>query len=257
LPYGIVLKRRVFYESNGNGLPLIFVHGSMANHHTWDSQLQLSKAHHLLLLDLPGHGQSEPLDEPITVKLLTDHVAGFAESLGIGPGVFIGHSLGGAICLQLALDSPALVQALVLIGTGAKLGVLPAILEALKTDFRASVELAIGGMAFASPARPEIIERTKRESLKCRPDIAYADFVACNSFDVRQRIPEIKAPTLIIVGDQDRLTPVKWSQFLTDKISGASLQVVASAGHMVMLEQPQEVNRVILAFLDALSNRRA
>jgi pimeloyl-ACP methyl ester carboxylesterase len=79
--------------------------------------------------------------------------------------------------------------------------------------------------------------------------VAYADFVACNNFDVRDRVSLIQAPSLIIVGDEDRLTPVKWSQFLKDKIPGSSLQVVARAGHMVMLEQPEEVNRSILTFL--------
>lgn len=254
MPSTVVLRRRLCYESKGKGPPIIFVHGSMGSHHTWDLQQQLSKAHQIVLLDLPGHGQSDPLDEPITVKLLADHVAAFVKSLAAGPAVFIGHSLGGAICIQLAVDSPALVRALVLVGTGAKLGVLPAILEALKTDFRASVELAIGSMAFAGSARPEIVERSKGESLRCRPNIAYADFVACNNFDVRERVSNIKAPTLVIVGNEDRLTPVKWSQFLKDKIPGASLHVVARAGHMVMLEQPEEVNRTILTFLDGLSH---
>jgi pimeloyl-ACP methyl ester carboxylesterase len=228
------------------------MHGSTASHRTWDLQRQLSQTHRIILLDLPGHGQSDPLDEPVTVKLLADHVAAFVKRLGTGPAVFVGHSLGGAVCLQLALDHPALVRALVLVGTGAKLGVLPAILESLKTDFRASIDLAIGGMAFASTARPEIIERSKRESLKCRPEVGYADFIACNNFDVRERVSDIKVPTLVLVGTDDRLTPVKWSQFLNGKITESSLHVIAKAGHMVMLEQPEEVNRTILAFLHSL-----
>lgn len=252
MPSAVVLGCRIYYESKGKGSLLVFVHGSMESHRTWDLQRQLSKTHRIILLDLPGHGQSDSLVQSVTVKGLADHVATFVKALGAGPAVLIGHSLGGAICIQLALDSPALVRALVLVGTGAKLGVLPAILEALKTDFRASVELAIGGMAFASSARPDIIERSKSESLKCRPDVAYADFVACNNFDVRDRVSLIQAPSLIIVGDEDRLTPVKWSQFLKDKIPGSSLQVVARAGHMVMLEQPEEVNRSILTFLAGL-----
>jgi pimeloyl-ACP methyl ester carboxylesterase len=224
----------------------------MGSLRSWDSQRQISKAHRVILLDLPGHGQSDSLGEPITVKLLANHVAAFVNGLGAGSPVLVGHSLGGAICIQLALDSPALIRALVLVGTGAKLGVLPVILEGLKTDFKASVDLAIGAMAFATGARPEIIEWSKSESLKCRPEVAYADFVACNNFDVRERVSNIKAPTLIIVGADDRLTPAKWSQFLNDKILGSSAHVIANAGHMVMLEQPQEVNRAILTFVHGL-----
>jgi len=224
----------------------------MGSHRSWDLQRKLSKAYRAIFVDLPGHGQSQSLDGLITVKRLADHMTAFIEGLGAGPAVLVGHSLGGAICIQLALDSPALVRALVLVGTGAKLGVLPAILEGLKTDFKASVNLAIGSMAFASGANPELIERSKSETLNCRPEVAYADFVACNNFDVRERISSIKAPTLIIVGADDRLTPVKWSQFLNDKIPGSSLHVIAKAGHMVMLEQPEEVNRTILTFLRGL-----
>ena len=252
MPSSVVSGRRIFFESMGNGLPLVFVHGSTASHRTWDLQRQLSKTHRIILLDLPGHDQSDPLNEPVTVKLLADHVAAFVKNLGTGPAVLVGHSLGGAVCLQLAIDHPALVRALVLVGTGAKLGVFPAILESLKTDFRASIDLAIGAMAFASTARPQIIERSKRESLKCRPEVAYADFVACNTFDVRERVSDITAPTLVLVGTEDRLTPVKWSQFLNDKIVGSYLRVIANAGHMVMLEQPEEVNRAILTFLAGL-----
>jgi pimeloyl-ACP methyl ester carboxylesterase len=250
----VVKGRRIYYESKGNGSPLVLVHGSMGSHRSWDLQRQLSKAHRVILVDLPGHGQSDSLDEPITVKLLADYMAASIKGLGVGPAVLVGHSLGGAICIQLALDSPALVRALVLVGTGAKLGVLPVILEGLKTDFKASVDLAIGSMAFASGANAEIIERSKSETLKCRPEVAYADFVACNNFDVRERVSSMKAPTLIIVGADDRLTPVKWSQFLNDKIPGSSLHVIANAGHMVMLEQPQEVNRTILTFLRGLAH---
>lgn len=252
MPSSVVNGKGVYYQSRGNRSPLVFVHGSMGSHRTWDLQRQLSKAHRVILLDLPAHGQSDPLDEPITVKLLADHVAAFVKGLAAGAVVLVGHSLGGAICIQLALEYPALVRALVLVGTGAKLGVLPAILEALKTDFKASVDLAIGGMAFASSTGPEIVERSKSECLKCRPEVAYADFVACNNFDVREKVSSIKAPTLIIVGIDDRLTPVKWSQFLNDKIPGSSLHVIANAGHMVMLEQPEEVNRTILTFLRGL-----
>jgi pimeloyl-ACP methyl ester carboxylesterase len=160
--------------------------------------------------------------------------------------------LGGAITLQLALDNPGLLTALVLVGTGAKLGVLPAILEALKTRFEESVDLAVGQMGFAAGADSGLIEQSKQECLRCGSEIAYADFSACNAFDVRDRLAEIYLQTLIIVGEEDQLTPVKWSRYLREKIAKSKLLVVENAGHMVMMEQPDIVNDRIQSFIRML-----
>jgi pimeloyl-ACP methyl ester carboxylesterase len=249
LPFLAVRDKRIYYESVGKGLPLIFIHGSMSSHVSWDFQRPLSKKNRLILLDLPGHGKSDPLNDEISVELLADYLAEFIKGLGFEKMVAVGHSLGGAICIQLALNYPELLRAVVLVGTGAKLGVLPDILKALKTNFKESVEMAIGGMAFAEKADPELIKRAKNESLKCRPEVGYSDFAACNNFDVRGRISEISFPALIIVGVEDKLTPVKWSLYLNEKISHSSLKIIESAGHMVMMEQPEEFNQAIQNFL--------
>lgn len=248
----VIRGKKIFYESVGEGLPIVFIHGSMGNHVSWEFQKQLSEKYRLVLLDLPGHGESDPLDEENSVKLYADYVAEFVRGLGIEKMVVVGHSLGGAICIQLALDYPDLLRAIVLVGTGAKLGVLPTILEALRTNFEESIELAIGGMAFAENANPELIEMAKNECLKCKQQVGYSDFAACNNFDVRERISEINIPTLIIVGAEDKLTPVKWSQYLNEKISNSSLKIIESAGHMVMIEQPEELNQAMLTFITGL-----
>ncbi|MEM2134692.1 MAG: alpha/beta hydrolase [Candidatus Jordarchaeaceae archaeon] len=254
LPFQIIRGKRIFYESVGQGLPVVFIHGSMGSHISWDLQRALSSNYNLIFLDLPGHGMSDPIEDEVSVKLFADYVAEFVRGLGIESMVAVGHSLGGAICIQLALDYPELMRGLVLVGTGAKLGVLPTILEALKTNFRESVDLAIGSMAFAENADPKIVDLAKEECLKCNPKVAYSDFAACNKFDVRDRISEISVPTLIIVGSEDKLTPVKWSRYLNEKISKSSLKIVENAGHMVMIEQPEEFNRAIINFLNGLQD---
>jgi len=249
LPFLVIRDKKFYYEALGKGLPLVFVHGSMNSHVSWNFQRPLSKKYRLILLDLPGHGKSDPLDEEISVELFADYVAEFVRGLGVEKMVAVGHSLGGAICIQLALNYPELLRAVVLVGTGAKLGVLPDILKALKTNFKESVEMAIGGMAFAEKADPEVVEMVKNECLKCRPEVAYSDFAACNNFDVRGKISEISFPTLIIVGIEDKLTPVKWSRYLNETISNSSLKIIESAGHMVMMEKPEELNQAIQNFL--------
>ncbi len=243
---------RVFYKILGQGVPLVMIHGSMSRHRLWDLQLILSQKSQLILLDLPGHGKSDPLQEEPTVMRFTEIVANLIQDLNLRRVIPIGHSLGGAIALQLALDYSSLLRGLILVGTGAKLGVLPALLKGLRIQYRDSVELAIGQMAFATNTDAALINRSKEECLRCNQDVAIADFVACNNFDVRTRLKEIKVPTLIIVGNEDKLTPIKWANFLAEHISHSDLKIINHAGHMVMLEQADQVNQAINDFLSSL-----
>jgi pimeloyl-ACP methyl ester carboxylesterase len=130
--------------------------------------------------------------------------------------------------------------------------VLPAILDGLRTDFSRGVELSIGQLGFAEGAAPNSVEFAKTECLRCDSTIGYWDFVACNAFDMRNRIHEVAIPTLVLVGDEDQLTPVKWAAYLADKITNAQLKVIPQAGHFVMLERPDEVNQAIIDYLQQL-----
>jgi pimeloyl-ACP methyl ester carboxylesterase len=252
MPIISIAGKQVYYEIHGDGIPLVMIHGSLCRHHLWHHQQPLSKQAQLVLLDLPGHGESEPLDGVITVHRLADTVAEFVEKLELGQFVPVGHSLGGAIAIQLALSYPHMIRGLVLVGTGAKLGVLPAILEGLQSDYPAAINLTIGQLGFAPKADSKVIEEVKLECLRCNPRIGYLDFVACNEFDMRTRIPEIKVPTLILVGNNDQLTPVKWSQYLANNIPTSTLQIIKDAGHFVMTEQPSQLNKAITSFLKSL-----
>lgn len=252
MPKLAIENKQLNYHIQGNGIPLVMIHGSLCRHRLWDEQLTLTNHAQLVRLDLPGHGESEPLDGVITIERFARIVAQLVQKLGLKTVVAVGHSLGGAVALQLALDYSSLLKGLILIGTGAKLGVLPAILEGLRTDFSRGVELSIGQLGFAEGASPNSVEFAKTECLRCDSKIGYWDFVACNAFDMRNRIHEVALPTLVLVGDEDQLTPVKWAEYLADKITNAQLKVISQAGHFVMLERPDEVNQAIIDYLQQL-----
>ena len=252
MPTISIAGKQMYYEIHGEGTPLIMLHGSLCRHLLWKSQRALAEQTQLVLLDLPGHGESEPLEGAITVSRLAETVAHVIDELKLQEAVPVGHSLGGAIAIQLALSHPHMVKGLVLIGTGAKLGVLPAILGGLQTDFQASINLSIGQLGFSPKANPNVIEQVKSECLNCDPRIGYLDFAACNDFDMRSRIQEIKVPTLVLIGNDDQLTPVKWSQYLADHIPNSTLLVIKDAGHFIMVEQPSQLNKAIAAFLKSL-----
>jgi pimeloyl-ACP methyl ester carboxylesterase len=187
----------------------------------------------------------------VTVPKLTNVLSLFLKGLELNTVIPVGHSIGGAVAMQLALDFPSQVQALILIGTGAKLGVYPAILEGLRLNYGRAINLTIGQMAFAKNTDSKLIERAKQEALRCSPEVSLADFQACNAFDLRKRLSEIAVPTLILVGDEDKLTPPKWSRYLNEHISNSRLEVIPGAGHFVQQEQPEAVNHAISTFLAA------
>jgi pimeloyl-ACP methyl ester carboxylesterase len=160
-----------------------------------------------------------------------------------------GHSMGGAITQQFALDSPQRLAGLILVGTGARLRVDPSILEATADAQRLEEAVdAIIDWSFSESAPERLTELARRRMLDVDHIVIHDDFVACDQFDVMDRVNEIKLPALVLCGEQDRLTPMKYSEYLFDKLVQARLIRVPDAGHMVMLEQPEIAARAISEF---------
>jgi pimeloyl-ACP methyl ester carboxylesterase len=243
---------RVYCSAEGpaDGMPIVFIHGAGGNRLLWGAQVRaLSSTLRVLTLDLPGHGRSEG-PGMATIDSNAEAVAEALGSLG-SPAVVVGHSMGGGIALKLALQRPGLVAGLVLLGTGARLRVAPSLFAGLQTDYDGAAE-TITGMAFASAAASEMRMRGKRALLEAGAATLLTDFQACDSFDVLARLGEIHIPCLVLCGAEDRLTPPKYSESLATGIAGARLEIIPSAGHMAMLEQPEAVSQSILAFVSEL-----
>jgi len=241
----------------GTGQAIMMIHGATYNHRLWIKQIRaVSSVGEVYALDLPGHGASSrfPADRIISIKSYADHVHEVLRALGRSSTVLIGHSMGGAISIMYAMDHPSEVESLILVGTGAKLGVSPAIFQALSSNYENGITSAMAQLSFSDKTDKRIIEEGAGEMLKCPQDIALADFRACNEFDARASISEIRVPTLVIVGEEDKLTPVKWSEFLHNNIGNSRIRIIKAAGHMVMVEKPSELNACIISFLRKSSN---
>jgi pimeloyl-ACP methyl ester carboxylesterase len=159
--------------------------------------------------------------------------------------------MGGAIAQTFALEYPDRLEALVLVGTGARLRVLPRIFAALEADHEEGVRFLMS-LAVASTASAELVELLTRETLRTPQGVIIGDFRACDTFDVMPRLPSIGVPTLIICGTEDRLTPPRYAEYLRDHIRGSRLVMVAGAGHYVQLERPDETTAAIRQFVGAL-----
>jgi len=230
---------------------VLFLHGAGGSHHTFrDQWAGLKGTARLVIPDLPGHGQSggSPRD---TVSASAAWVAAFAGEMGLSRFVLAGHSMGGAVALQAALDGVKGIEALVLLGTGARLRISPVIFEGIAGRFREFAPELVEWMM--SPATsPLLREDVTADVLSTRPSTFLADFHACNGFDVMPRLGEISVPTLVVSGDDDRLTPLKYGEYLATNIRGAVLKIIHGAGHLAMLEKSSEVNAVVAAFLHSL-----
>lgn len=228
---------------------LVFIHGSGGSNVLWAGQIDaLSARANTVALDLPGHGQSQGQG----MQRMEDYaraVADFIEAVDAPRPIPCGLSIGGAIVQQLILDFPDRFAGGILIGTGARLRVLPAILEGIEKDYQAHVA-ALPQFAASPKTDPAMLQNIMEANARCPAQVALGDFLACDRFDVMDRLTDINLPILIISGDDDRLTPPKYADYLEKNIKNARRVYIMDAGHLVPAEKPGEVNQVIMDFLD-------
>lgn len=241
----------IFYADRGRGAPVLFVHGAGGNHRNWLHQVQNLPAGRRIAVDLPGHGRSQGPGRSSIVGY-AEFALNFADALQLDRFVIAGHSMGGAVALQLALDHGPRLRSLVLVDTGARLRVLPRFLAGIR-DAVASAIRMWAEWSFSDRADKSLIREAIRDLSAVDPRVFHQDLVACDSFDVMERLSEIQLPTLVLCGTEDRLTPPKYARHLRDHITGAQLALIEGAGHMVMYEKPEEVTQTVAAFLERLS----
>lgn len=249
MPVQVVDGIGIHYVQTGSGAAtLCLIHGAGGNTHAWIRQLEgLADAARVVALDLPGHGESEG-DGCRRIDDYARVVSGFIRAAGLGPVVLGGHSMGGGVAQTVALEHPALLAGLVLVGTGARLRVLPRIFELLASDYSDGCAF-VNAMGFSAAASQALEDGARVAMLGTRPSVTIGDFAACDAFDVMPRVGAIRAPALAICGRDDQLTPPRYAEFLAAKIPRARLLLVEKAGHFVQLEQPEIVNAGIREFL--------
>ncbi len=230
---------------------ILFIHGAGGGQHTWSCQKGFfEKEFNPIIIELPGHGESGGEGEQEIVTY-AEQVYAFLQVVGIRKVFLVGHSMGGAIVQTLALTHPEVIKGIILVGTGARLKVFSLIPDGIYTNFEETIPKIVQ-FAFSRKAPSKLIEEGVHQMLQCRPEVLYGDFAACDQFDVMKEVEKIDLPTLILCGEDDELTPVKYSQFLHSRIEGSRLEVLPNAGHMVMMESPQAFNEKIREFIREL-----
>ncbi|HSR09900.1 MAG TPA: alpha/beta hydrolase [Thermodesulfobacteriota bacterium] len=254
MPAVDVQVTKIHYEkkdakTGGARAPIVFIHGSGGNAGMWRKLMGEMGSRTTLAIDLPGHGGSGG-EGMRSIREYSAFVMSFLDALGLEKTVIAGHSMGGGVVLDFSLLFPERLESIMLIGTGARLRVLPEALEMNRKMAFGEMESEFTPWAFAENAPAEVIAEGKREWQKTGALVRYYDFVACDKFDIMSDVDKIQTPALVVCGSEDRLTPVKYSEFLKRKIARAKMEVIPGSGHMVMMENPRALAGVILEYLE-------
>lgn len=222
--------------------PLVLLHGAGGAAAAWGPTLPAWAWAEVTTPDLPGRGAS-PGPPLADVPSLAAWLARSLEAWGLEAPIVLGHSLGGGLALQLALDHPGRVGALVLVSSSARLRVHPNILAAVAASTpEAPFRLDFG----FGPGTPQaVIDAYAEACAPTPPTSALADWRACDGFDVRDRLSEVKAPTLVLHGSEDPLTPARFQASLAAALPHAERVELAGRGHMLPWEAPEATSQAV------------
>ena len=234
---------------------LVFIHGAGGDKTIWLNQQNFFNKEGYGTLSISFSRSIEQIGtELISIENYCNQVSLLIKELEITKYCLIGHSMGGAITLFYVLSySEDLPESIILIGTGAKLNVAPVFFDLILNDFKEAIKL-MGKFVYSSKTDLSIKKFNGDILLKNGPEILYSELKACTNFDVRKEISEINVPTLILCGEEDQMTPPKFSYFLEENILNSKLHLIANAGHFVFQENPDRVNSHILKFLLSIRN---
>ena len=251
---------RIYYEEAGSGLPLVLLMGLGCPSRLWFHQVEgFSPRFRVVTPDNRGVGHSDKPATDYSIEMLADDTAHLLRALGIARAHILGMSMGGAIAQQFALRHPEMVDRLVLSCTWNETGPYGLLLmEAWRTMAQKAGMAALARLTLLQSLtprcfgeRPELVERLLALFAEHpQPVAAYVrQNWACVRHNTTALLSQIKAPTLVLVGDRDVQTPAGSSRFIARQIPGARLVVLEGLGHGLMWEAPDKFNSAVLEFL--------
>ncbi|WP_254272580.1 alpha/beta fold hydrolase [Haloarcula marina] len=261
-----VAGTRIHYQTAGEGPPVVLLHGGIvdAAHVSWPPvRDRLAEDYRVVAPDLLGYGESELADGPYSIPRHAEVIAGVLDALELGPVTLVGLSLGGGVAIQLALDRPDLVEALVPIdpfGLGRDLpnGFLSYVLARVQVFNRVAIaafrrsrgltRASLGGIVHDLDALPaEAVDAVYREVQRPTAGAAFRRFrkaeVTRRGYRTTflDRFGDLAAPTTLLHGAHDELFPVEWAERAADRIPDAELHVLDDCAHWAPRENPETV----------------
>jgi len=260
-PLRDVHRASIAWREAGDGPLVVFLHGLGGTRVSWEPQLRsLSDRFRCVAWDAPGYGCSPPLPAPVTLHALAGAVVELLDILDTPRASLVGWSLGGQIAQHVALEAPDRVDRLVLIATSPRFGMDGTSADEWRAARRAPIDAGETPAAFAervlrSVAGPDISDAAVAEQVAAMSRIAASGLrtmIDCIVMhDVLERLPQIAAPTLVVVGDHDTETPVAYAELLAERVPDGRLEIIAGAGHLLPAEAPERLHTLLRSFLEA------
>jgi pimeloyl-ACP methyl ester carboxylesterase len=259
MSYADVNGSRLYFEVTGSGDPVVFIHGMGADSRIWDLQVEpFAKSYSVIRYDIRGHGRSAlPTEEPYAhaddLKALLDH-------LGIARAYVVGQSMGGEIAINVALAYPDQITSLVLADPGVEGYAWSAEWEESWAPIASA--FATGSSSTAVLAHPLLAPSLKQPDVQARLTEIFSDYSGWHFVNVDpvmvadppaiQRLHQIQAPVLILVGEYDLPDFHRIGEILVQSLPNAQRIELAGVGHVVPMEAPVKFNEVVLQFLERL-----
>ena len=228
-------------------MKLVFLHGAGSSSLTYYYQLRHfrnSKA-----IDLPGHSTGKACHD---IDSYLEWVRGFITARRYKDVVLCGHAMGGAITLLYALRYPEELKGIILMGTGAWLHVQPDYLDRCREPGPNNSDWLAGYMKSFKHVSPDMHPVLSQRAVELGPEVQLNDLLACDQFDVMGELEQIELPTQILWGSEDKVTPVKYADYLTEHMQNARETVIPGGTHFVQMEEYKKVNEEIEHFMASL-----
>ncbi|MCB1152056.1 MAG: alpha/beta hydrolase [Deltaproteobacteria bacterium] len=235
----------------GGDRAIVFVHGAAGNKLAWLRCTRYLAAllpdHPIYYLDLPGHGESTKPPE-LSIDGYAEVLLEFLEELRLSPAVLVGHSMGGAVALTAALREPMAVEKIAVMGSGYRITLATGLIELLEDDYPKAIGM-IRDFGFGDNPSPQEVATTMESLMSCDPETAITDFKALAEYDVKGEIGRLRPPLAVFYGSSDKLTSPERNRALADAVPDAEHHAFEGAGHMLMLERPEELASQLARFI--------
>jgi len=257
---------KIYYEEGGvDEITLVCLHGISSNSRSWRHQLAgLSNHYRVIAWDVPGYGQSDDPPNPMTMTDYADYLAGLLDKLELTQVVVVGLSMGGVLAQEFYRQHSERVLALILADTNCGGGARPAAERKTRLEARLKVidtmspaEIARDrGPALLSPeAPPELIAEVIEMVSQIHPVGYRYAAIALDGSDTRAVLPTITVPTLILWAAEDTITPRPEAEAIYQAVPNSEFAIIAGAGHLSNLEQPEIFNAAVRTFVEKLGGQ--
>ena len=249
-----------FYEEKGSGFPIVFGNSLLFDHRMWAQQVEtLSSRYRCITYDFLGHGGSSVGAEGYSLEDEAENLHALMEQWGASPAHIVGLSMGGMVDMRLALAHPQDVRSLALLDTSAEEELAErrpqyeGMAAMAKAQGPQAVVDAVLPLMFSQAfiqGQPQALAHQRQQFLAVNTEgLELATQAVARRTSVLEKISQIKAPTLVIVGSEDISTTPEKAQHIVEAIAGARLETIAGSGHMTAIEQPERISQLLSEFL--------